>query len=179
MAQVSQAEVEKLYEIRTFSARPSGPARVPRTAAPEPAHGLLHRIALNPILATRLDLGLFDADTEEGAAVYTLVEWVKEMAGRPLTPAMLAEHFRGSAVESILARGKMDGLHDRFDEAEVGRDFDELQYALRAKRYQAELDGLEKKMRHGGLSAAEDARYLHLTQERQNLQRQQKGPTTP
>jgi DNA primase len=179
MAQVSQAEVEKIYEIRTFSARPSGPARVPRTPAPAPEHGLLHRIALNPILATRLDLGLFDADTEEGAAVYTLVEWVKEMAGRPLTPAMLAEHFRGSVVESILARGKMDGLHDRFDEAEVGRDFDELQYALRAKRYQAELDGLEKKMRHGGLSAAEDARYLHLTQERQNLQRQQKGPTTP
>jgi DNA primase len=183
LAQVSQAEVEKIYEIRTYTPRASGPARVPRTPAPEPVHGLLHRIALNPALATRLDLGLFDPDSEEGEAVFALVDWVgemmREMSDRPLTPAMLAEHFRGSPVEAMLARGKMDGLHDRFDEAEVGADFDELQYALRAKRYQAELAGLENKMRHGGLSAAEDARYLHLTQERQNLQRQQKGPTTP
>jgi DNA primase len=184
LAEVNQAEVERIYDVRAYSPRPSGPARVPRTPAPDPVNGLLHRVALNPALAARLDLELFDAGTDEGAAVFALVRWVtesiKEMSGRSLTPAMLAEHFRDSAVEPMLAAGRIDdGLHDRFDEAEVARDFDELQHALRAKRYQAELDGLEKKMRHGGLSAAEDARYLHLTRERQSLQKQRMGPTTP
>jgi DNA primase len=179
LAQVSQQEIEKIYELRSHVARPAGPARVPRTPAPEPVHGLLHRIALNPVLASRLDLGLFDRDSEEGAAVYALVEWVKGMSGRPLTPAMLAEHFRGSAVEPLLASGKMDGIHDRFDEAEVMQDFDNLQSALRRKRNQAELDSLERKMRHSGLSAAEDARYLRLTREHHDLPRQEKGPTTP
>ena len=182
LAQVSQQEIERLYETRNFAPRPAGPARVHRTPAPEPAHGLLHRIALNPALAARLDTSLFDADSEQGAAVHALVEWVKEKIGdksKPLSPAMLAEHFRGSAVEPLLASGKMDGIHDRFDEAEVVHDFDNLQSALRRKRNQAELDSLERKMRHGGLSADEDARYLRLTREHHDLPSQQKGPATP
>jgi hypothetical protein len=61
----------------------------------------------------------------------------------------------------------------------VVQDFDNLQTALRRKRNQAELDGLERKMRHGGLSADEDARYLRLTREHHDLPRHQKGPTTP
>lgn len=179
LAQVTQQEIEKLYELRAYTPRPSGPARVPRTPALDPSQGLLQRVALNPMLALRLDLGLFDRDSEEGAAVHTLVDWVKEMSGRTLTPAMLAEHFRGSAVEPLLATGKIDGIYDRFDEAEVLQDFDNLQSALRRKRNQAELDGLARKMRQDGLSADEDARYLRLMREHHDLPRQQKGPTTP
>jgi DNA primase len=180
MAQVNQQEIEKIYELRAYAPRPSGPARVPRTPAPDPVSGLLHRIALNPVLASRLDLGLFDRDSEQGAAVHALVDWVNDMHGRTLTPAMLTEHFRGSVVEPLLASGPADTIHDRFDEAEVVQDFDNLQSALRRKRNQAELDGLERKMRHGGLSADEDARYLRLTREHHDLPRQQqKGPTTP
>jgi DNA primase len=184
MAQVSQPEVEKFLEIRPSQIRKPGPARVPRTPAPDPVHALIHRIALSPALATHLDLGLFDRDSELGASVYALVDWVKDemkessdkRSDRHLTPAMLAEHFRGSPVEPLLAGGKIDDLHDKFDEAELQHDFENLQAALRKKRNQDELSSLEKKQGREGLSAEEDARYLRLTQERHQLQ---KGQTTP
>ena len=121
----------------------------------------------------------FDGDSAEGAAVHTLVSWVGQMSGRALTPAMLAEHFRGTAVEPLLAIGKMEVIHDKLDEAEVGRDFDNLHDALRDKRWKAELDRLTLKMSQNGLSSDEEASYLRLTQQRQDHQRQQKGPTTP
>ena len=97
------------------------------------------------------------------------------MSGRALTPGMLFEHFRGSGVEHLLASGTLGATLEKFDEAEVAQEFDAQQPKLRAKRNQAELDRLVEKMRHGGLSADEDARYLRLTQERHALQRVHMG----
>ena len=171
----SQQEVERLYDVRTYASRPAGPARAPRAAVTEPEKRLLHLVAINPALAARIDLELFDRDSDDGAAVHTLVEWVKEMSGRALTPGMLFEHFRGSGVEHLLASGTLGATLEKFDEAEVAQEFDAQQPKLRAKRNQAELDRLVEKMRHGGLSADEDARYLRLTQERHALQRVHMG----
>ncbi len=179
LAQVSQQEIERLYELRAYSPRPAGPARVPRTPAREVLHGLMLRVALNPALAARLDLSLFDRDSEEGAAVHTLVDWVKEMSGKTLTPAMLTEHFRGSAVESLLAGSKVDAIHDKLDDVELGGDFDNLHDALRDSRRKAEMERLTLKMSQNGLSRDEEESYRRLMRERHDHPREQKGPTTP
>jgi DNA primase len=178
LAQVNQSEVEGLYDVRAYSPRSSGPAREIRTAMPGTAQLLLQWIALRPGLAAKLDLGLFDAQSDEGAVFFAITEWVQEMSDRELTPAMLAEHFRGSAVELVLAAAKVDGIRDGFSEDEAAQEFEGLQSQMRVKRYEAELDGLKKKSGQGELSAAEEARFRQLTQERNDLREQQKGSPT-
>ena len=172
LAGVSQQEVEHLYEVRTTAPRRAAPARGRRTAVAQHFQSLLQLVALHPALASRLDLELFDRNTEDGAAAHALVEWVKEMAGRVPTPAMLFEHFRGSALETFIAKGRMDGIHDRFDEHEIVQDFDALQLALRADRCMAELQRLEAKSRTG-LTAEDDARFVQLRRELEDLRRSQ------
>jgi DNA primase len=182
LAGVSQNEVEQLYSARaSVAVRPAAPARGGRRA-PVSSHfsQLLQLVALQPVLAKKLDLELFDRDTEAGAAAHALVEWIANNDdrddGEPHTPAMLFEHFRGSAVEPFLGGNALISLRDKFDQADMQRDFDDLQLALRVARCEEERAGILAKAGNGDLSAEEDQRFMQLSREIQSLKSTQSSP---
>jgi DNA primase len=175
---VSQQEVEALYSARASApSRPPAPARGRRAPVARHFQSILQLIALQPALAGRLELDLFDRDTETGAAAHALVEWITDNADRGHTPGMLFEHFRGSVVEPFLATSEVVSIRDKFDEADIARDFDNLQVALRLTRYQEELDGLMAKSGNAHLTAEEDLRFMQLRQQLETLKRTQQSPT--
>jgi len=178
LAGVSQNEVEQLYSARAnVAVRPPAPARAGRRApVARNFHQLLQLVALEPALAKRLDLELFDRDTEAGGAAHALVEWITNDEDSSHTPAMLFEHFRGSAVESFLGGNELNSLRDKFDQADMERDFDNLQLALRSTRYQEEMDELLAKAANAHLSAEEDRRFMQLSRELQSLKSTQSSP---
>jgi DNA primase len=173
LAGVSQQEVEHLYEIRTQGARAVAPARGRRETVRSSTHRLLHLVALNPGLAPRLAIELFDAESAEGAAAHALIDWMREAGDRVPTPAMLFEHFRGSPVESLIAVGLAGAVYEKFDEDEMAGDFDALQKALRADRCLIELRELESRSRNASLSAEEGMKFMQLRRELEVLRRSQ------
>jgi DNA primase len=172
-AGVSQHEVEQLYEIRAQGVRAAAPARGRRETVRSSTHRLLHLVALNPALAPRLAIELFDLDSAEGAAAHALVDWMSEAGDRVPTPAMLFEHFRGSPVEPLISVGRAGSVYEKFDEDEMARDFDALQMALRADRCLIALRELEARSRNAMLTAEEGMKFMQLRRELEDLRRSQ------
>jgi DNA primase len=168
LAGVTQAELEALWSIKPVVTPQRGVSVPPKAkrAAPSGMRTLLRCLVMKPELARELPQD-WQGEGAEGAAVHALVDWLNESADEASTAAMI-QHFQGSMHEAVFAAAQGDVMQwgEDFD---VDAEFADTLQKVRRAVLEAELEGLNAKMRSGSgglacLSKDEQARYLQLLQ---------------
>ncbi len=155
----SQTEVERLCELKSFSA--PAPKRVPRQKL-SLARTVIRLILQKPELAMRLPPDLVPDSTAEGAALRYLCATIG--GEENLSTVLLLERLRGGEHEALMQGAAAELLQQPFADEEIEAEFcgAVAQFELEVINQRLE----DFKRRAGALSAEEKQEYVQLLQQK-------------
>ncbi len=155
-AQLSQAELEAQCGLKPLARSRFAPPQSRLRPAPNALeHTLLATVLRRPERAARLPLDLIATDVAEGAALLAVADAVEHAALPSGSLGQLAEHFRGSPHEEIVAELAARIEADAGDEGEQEAVFNDAVGRLQARALRGRIDALTAKARNGILSPGE------------------------
>lgn len=188
--ELTQAEVEDAYGLRSANRNAGRPAGTPPAAAgfrrppppappprslgrrkPPSAIGSLLRLVMHhPAWAARLPVDLVPADSAEGRALIAIIDMLS--LGEPVPAGglgALIERFRDTPHADTLSRVAGELVDEEFDDAVIETLFDDALRKLHTDAITAEIAALMRRDREIGLDAAERHRLAELLHEKRNL----------
>lgn len=145
LARVSQAEAERLLELRGVApARAPVPALPPAPGSLELEQSLLRFVLLRPHWLGELDVTILDSRLPETAALVALAAWWGERGGASGTisqPALI-ERFQSTPHESVLFAAQEGALRMGLRDEELDAEIRGCLKGLAVRRKREEIDAL-------------------------------------
>jgi DNA primase len=144
LARVTQAEAERLLEVKSTAPAYSRPAPPRPTSMDSRSQerNLLHCVIARPALATAIDATLLDEGQPETAALRRLAEWVE--ADGISSEALLIERFQGTEHEALVFQAQASVLEQGMPAESAEPHFVQIQLALRIRRKHEEFEALKR-----------------------------------